>query len=238
MTFRLRPADERGHADHGWLFAKHSFSFADYHDPAHTGFRSLRVINEDRIAPSRGFSPHPHRDMEIFTYVIDGALEHKDSMGNGRVLRPGQVQVMSAGTGVVHSEFNPDPAHPTHLFQIWIRPAVTGVAPRYSEWQPSSTAADAPKILVISPDGRDGSASIHQDALVHLLRLEPGVTVEHESRPGRGQWLQMMTGALALSCGDEHAELRSGDAVAAESPGRYAVTAREKTLALWFDLGA
>jgi len=160
----VRRASERGHADHGWLNTYHTFSFADYYDPAHMGFRSLRVINDDRVAPGRGFGAHPHRDMEIFSYVLEGTLEHKDSMGNGRQLKPGQIQLMSAGRGVTYSEFNPSPAQPLHFLQIWIQPRERILVPSYTEWHPKPEHIHAPKVLIISADGRDGSATIHQDA--------------------------------------------------------------------------
>ena len=160
----VRPADERGAADHGWLKSRFTFSFADYHDPRHMGFRTLRVINDDRVAPGMGFGTHPHRDMEIFSYVLQGTIEHKDSMGNGRQLKPGQIQLMSAGSGVTHSEFNPSRDEELHLLQIWIKPRERGISPRYTEWHPAAEHDDAPKVLVISPDGREGSATIMQDA--------------------------------------------------------------------------
>src|SRR5512138_2887123 len=150
---RVRRAEDRGHADHGWLDSHHTFSFADYYDPAQMGFRSLRVINDDRVAPGMGFGTHPHRDMEIFSYVLEGVLEHKDSLGNGRQLKPGQIQLMSAGRGVAHSEFNPSRKDPLHFLQVWIEPRQRGLTPSYTEWQPLSHHAETPKVLVISPDG-------------------------------------------------------------------------------------
>src|SRR5215204_4524711 len=155
----IRQSNARGHADHGWLDSHHTFSFAEYYDPAQMGFRSLRVINEDRVAPGGGFPMHPHRDMEIFSFVLEGALQHKDSMGNGSVLGPGQVQLMGAGTGVLHSEYNPT-QEPAHFLQIWIQPKQKSLAPRYTEWQPDPTLGNAQKVLVISPDGREKSATI------------------------------------------------------------------------------
>lgn len=231
-TLTIRRADERGHADHGWLDSHHSFSFADYYDPAHMGFRSLRVINDDRIAPGMGFGTHPHRDMEIFSYVLEGALEHKDSLGNGRVLRPGQIQLMSAGQGVTHSEFNPSATEPMRLLQIWIHPRQRGLTPSYTEWHPQRGNADEPKVLVISPDGRDGSATIHQDAEVYRLRLKPGQRVSHELRPGRGAWLQIATGRATLN----GVALETGDGASSEASGTLTLTATEPTEALLFDL--
>jgi redox-sensitive bicupin YhaK (pirin superfamily) len=232
VTLNLRRADERGHANHGWLETHHTFSFADYYDPAHMGFRSLRVINDDRIAPGMGFGTHPHRDMEIFSYVLEGALEHQDSLGNGRILRPGQIQLMSAGRGVTHSEFNPSPTEPMRLLQIWILPRQRGLAPSYTEWHPQPGHGDAPKVLVISPDGRDGSATIHQDAEVYRVLLKPGQSVSHALRPGRGAWLQMATGKAEL----HGLMLREGDGASTEEPGTLTITANEPTEALLFDL--
>ncbi len=229
---QIRRAAERGRADHGWLLAQHSFSFADYYDPAHTGFRSLRVMNEDVIAPGRGFGTHPHRDMEIFSYVLEGALEHKDSLGNGRSIRPGQIQLMSAGRGVTHSEFNPSASEPTHLLQIWIRPRARNLTPRYHEWQPPSALVAPPKVLVISADGRDGSAVIQQDADVYRVLLQPGQTIAHDLSAGRGAWLQVVRGTLALN----GAPLAAGDGASTEQPGRLTVTATEPAEALLFDL--
>jgi redox-sensitive bicupin YhaK (pirin superfamily) len=228
----IRRANERGHADHGWLNSYHTFSFADYYDPAHTGFRSLRVINDDRVAPGQGFGTHPHRDMEIFSYVLEGTLEHKDSMGNGRQLKPGKIQLMSAGRGVTHSEFNPSRTEPLHFLQIWIEPRERGLTPSYTEWHPQPEHADAAKVLVISPDGRDGSATIHQDADIYLLRLQPGQTVTHELKAGRGAWLHVAEGALTLN----GVELTTGDGASTEEPGALTLTATAPTEAFLFDL--
>jgi redox-sensitive bicupin YhaK (pirin superfamily) len=228
----LRPAAERGHADHGWLDTWHSFSFANYYDPAHMGFRSLRVINQDRIAAGAGFPTHPHRDMEIFSYVLEGTLRHADSMGNSRDLRPGQIQLMSAGSGVTHSEFNPSRTEGTHILQIWIHPHTKGLPPTYTEWHPSE-GPSASKALVISPDGRDGSASIRQDAFVHRLLLGPGERVEHELGAGRGLWLQVIRGSLHLN----EAALVPGDGASAETAATYEIVAGgEPVEALLFDL--
>ncbi|MEQ1859556.1 MAG: pirin family protein [Chthoniobacteraceae bacterium] len=227
----IRKATDRGHAEHGWLDSWHTFSFADYHDPAHMGFRSLRVINDDHIAPHMGFGMHPHRDMEIFSYVLAGALQHKDSMGNGSVLRPGQIQLMSAGTGVQHSEFNPA-KEATHILQIWITPAKRGLAPGYTEWHPKPEHESAEKVLVISSDGREGSATIHQDADIFRLRLKAGGQVTHELLPGRGVWVQVAGGALTLN----DSALAAGDGASTETAGRLTFRASEDAEALLFDL--
>lgn len=231
-TLNVRRANERGHGDHGWLNSYHSFSFADYYDPAHMGFRSLRVINDDRVAPGRGFGTHPHRDMEIFSYVLEGALQHKDSMGNGRVLHPGEIQLMSAGRGVAHSEFNPSETDGLHFLQIWIQPRERGLTPSYTEWRPKADQASAPKVLVISPDGRDGSATIHQEAEVYRIRLQPGQTVTHELKQGRGAWLQVAEGALTLN----GVALSTGDGASTEEPGTLTLNATTTTEALLLDL--
>ena len=229
---KIRRANERGHADHGWLNTYHTFSFADYYDPAHMGFRSLRVINDDRVAPGQGFGTHPHRDMEIFSYVLEGTLEHKDSMGNGRQLKPGQIQLISAGRGITHSEFNPSPTEPLHFLQIWLQPRQRGLTPSYTEWHPKPEHGDAAKVLVISPDGRDGSATIHQDADIYRIRLQPGQTVTHDLKAGQGAWLHVAEGALTLN----GVELTTGDAASTEEPGKLTVTASEPTQAILFDL--
>lgn len=228
----IRRADARGHADHGWLNSHHTFSFADYYDPEHMGFRSLRVLNDDRVAPGQGFGMHPHRDMEIFSYVLEGTLEHKDSMGNGQQLKPGQIQLMSAGRGITHSEYNPSRVEPLHFLQIWIQPRERGLIPRYTEWHPKPEHADNPKVLVISPDGRDGSATIHQDADIYRIRLKPGQTVTHNLTAGRGAWLHVAEGALALN----GVPLVTGDGLSTEEPGTLTLASTQPTEAILFDL--
>ncbi|MBM3975950.1 MAG: pirin family protein [Planctomycetes bacterium] len=232
MTSTLRPAAERGRADFGWLDSRHTFGFGEYHDPAHMGFRALRVINEDRVAPGRGFGTHPHHDMEIFTYVLSGALEHKDSMGHGRVLKPGEIQLMSAGRGVTHSEFNPSRGEPLHLLQVWIVPDQRGLVPSYTEWHPDERRARDAKVLVISPDGREASARIHQQAFVYRLRLAPGAIVEHELAPGRGAWIQVARGSLQF----DGLTLGPGDGISCESAGALSMRALADAEALLFDL--
>ncbi|MBX3463602.1 MAG: pirin family protein [Planctomycetes bacterium] len=232
MPLTIRRAADRGHGRHGWLDSRHTFSFADYHEPAHMGFRSLRVLNEDRVEPGQGFSTHPHRDMEIFSYVLAGALEHRDSMGNGRVLKPGEIQLMSAGTGVTHSEFNPSATEPLHFLQIWILPAQRGLRPGYTEWKPTGNAVEAKDVVVISPDGRDGSAVIHQDVVVRRLRLAQGDAVPHEVAPGRAMWLQVARGQIAI--GDDR--LQAGDGASTSSTGRLTLRAEAPAEALLFDL--
>lgn len=229
----VRRSEERGHANHGWLDSYHTFSFADYYDPAHMAFRSLRVINDDRIAAGGGFPSHPHRDMEIFSYVLEGQLAHQDSMGNKRVLEPGQIQLMSAGKGVLHSEYNPSPGT-THMLQIWITPRERGLEPGYTEWHPAPGTENDPKVLVISPDGRDRSATIHQDADVYRVRLAPGESIQHDLAAGRGLWLHVARGSARV--GD--VDLAGGDAVSSETPGNYEISAGSEPLeALLFDIG-
>jgi redox-sensitive bicupin YhaK (pirin superfamily) len=233
MPLTIRRAAERGHARHGWLDSHHTFSFADYHDPAHMGFRSLRVINEDRVQAGRGFGTHPHRDMEIFSYVLAGSLQHQDSMGNGRVLAPGEIQLMSAGTGVTHSEKNPSEREGLHFLQVWIQPDRRGLRPGYTEWKPDPAAAQAKDVVVISPDGRNGSAVIHQDAIVRRLRLDAGDSVSHVVAPGRGMWLQLIRGRLRTGDQDVH----PGDGASTETAGTLSLLAAEPVEALLFDLG-
>lgn len=227
----LRPSAARGHADHGWLDTFHTFSFADYHDPAHMGFRALRVINEDRVAPGMGFGTHPHRDMEILTYILAGRLAHKDSMGHGREIAPGQLQAMSAGTGITHSEFNPSRTDPVHLLQIWLLPDKKGHTPRYAEWSPNAGENRALTLLT-SPDGREGSAAIHQDARLYLVKLDAGAALTHPLATGRAAWLQVMRGSLTLN---GHA-LGAGDGAAVESESALALHGTADAEALLFDL--
>src|SRR5436190_24217117 len=196
VLMKIRKANERGHAEHGWLDSYHTFSFADYYDPQWMDFRSLRVINDDLVLPGKGFGTHPHRDMEIITYILSGALEHKDSMGNGRVIRTGDVQYMAAGTGVLHSEFNPSKDEAVHLLQIWIMPDQKGVKPGYGER--SMTKAAAGQLhLVTSKTGRDGSIAINQDADLWLAKLDASNRVEHKLAPGRHAWVHVAEGEVS-----------------------------------------
>jgi redox-sensitive bicupin YhaK (pirin superfamily) len=234
LRLNIRRAGERGHANHGWLDSWHTFSFADYYDPDHMGFRSLRVINDDRVAGGGGFPTHPHRDMEIFSYLLAGSLAHKDSMGNSRVLKPGAIQLMRAGSGVRHSEFNPSPTEPAHLLQIWITPDSRGLTPAYTEWTPVPGRENDIKTLVISSDGRDGSATIAQDASIYLLKLRPGTTTSHELTTGRGLWLHVAKGSVSVN----GTVLLAGDAVSLEEAGEIEISATDEVSeAILFDLG-
>lgn len=197
--FTLRKAQDRGHANHGWLDTWHTFSFAQYHDPAHMGFSDLRVINDDRVQPGQGFGTHGHRDMEIITYVLDGALEHKDSMGNGSVIRPGNVQRMSAGRGVRHSEFNASTTEPVHLLQIWIEPNVTGIDPGYEEKHFTGDEKRGQLRLIASPDGTAGSVTIHQDARVYAALLDGADTVTHTLAAGRKAYVHVARGSVTVN---------------------------------------
>ncbi|MGL4513623.1 MAG: pirin family protein [Lacipirellulaceae bacterium] len=214
----VRPSTERGAFDHGWLDTRHTFSFGEYQDRAHSGFRALRVINEDRVAAAEGFGTHGHRDMEILSYVVSGALAHHDSMGNGSTIAAGAWQQMSAGLGVTHSEHNPSPDEPAHFYQVWVRPDASGHAPRYAELSAEATAArsEGKLGLVASPDGRDGSMPIHQDATVWLARLRAAGAVEHPLAPGRGAWVQVVRGEVRLEAAGEAAQLAAGDGAALE----------------------
>jgi redox-sensitive bicupin YhaK (pirin superfamily) len=195
----LRPAQERGHTEIGWLDSRHSFSFGDYMDPQHISFGPLRVINDDRVAPGAGFGMHPHCDMEIITYVLDGELEHRDSMGNGAVLHPGDVQVMTAGTGIVHSEFNPSEKSEVRLVQIWIMPEKRGLTPGYADHSFEAEAKPGELRLVASKNPHDGALKINQDANVFVAKLEPARTLKHELQPGRSAWLQVLRGTVKLN---------------------------------------
>ncbi len=230
--FTIRRSSERGHANHGWLDTYHTFSFADYYDPAHMGFRSLRVIIQDIVAPGAGFPTHPHREMEIFSYVVSGTIAHKDSMGNGRELQPGQIQLMSAGTGVTHSEFNPSRTEPLLLLQIWIQPNQNRLEPSYTEWHPPADSENNSKVLVISADGRENSATIHQDADIYRVKLKAGDSITHNLTNGRGLWLQLIKGELMT----HEISLFPGDAASTEIPGTATFSATKDAEALLFDL--
>ena len=212
----VRPSEERGPADFGWLKARHSFSFGQYYDPAHMGFRALRVINEDRVAAGAGFPTQGYRDMEIVTYLLDGALEHKDSMGNGETILPGEVQAMSAGTGVMHSEFNPSSVNPTHLLQIWLLPDKPGHTPRYDQ-KMFDRAEKLNKLrLVVSPDGADGSIFVHQDTKLYASILAAGKSVSLDLAPKRHAWVQVARGEIALG----EIVLKAGDGAAVSEETR------------------
>jgi len=230
---RYRDRMARGESRTGWLESRHSFSFADYHDPQEMGFRTLRVINEDRVIPGAGFPAHRHRDMEIITYVLEGALEHKDSLGNGTIIRPGEVQRMSAGTGIVHSEFNPSMAEPVHFLQIWVIPDRMGLRPSYE--QKAFPVAERRGRLrrAADPEGRDGAVILHQQAQLFLGALAAGERVAHELAPGRGAWLQVAQGIVALN----GTELRQGDGAAIEGEPVLAIAAETDAEVLLFDLG-
>ncbi len=228
----VRPAAERGHFDHGWLDTSHTFSFASYHDPQHMGFRALRVINEDRVQPGEGFGTHAHRDMEILTWVLEGALEHKDSMGNGSVIRPGDIQRMSAGTGVTHSEFNPSGEAPVHLLQIWLLPNQRGLLPSYEEKRFPPEALRGRLALIAAGDGRQGAVTIHQDADLWTARLGPGQSVRHNLKPGRHAWLQVARGAVSLS----GRTLGAGDGAALTDEPALEISATAPAEVLLFDL--
>jgi redox-sensitive bicupin YhaK (pirin superfamily) len=212
---KIRPAAERGLAQHGWLESRHTFSFADFYDPSQMGFRALRVINDDRVAAGKGFGRHPHRDMEILSYVLEGALAHQDSTGTQGVIRPGDVQRMSAGSGVFHSEFNASKTEPVHFLQIWIEPSQMGVQPGYEQKTFSTPDKQGRLRVVASSDGRDGSVKIHADAVVYASVLAPGETARLELRPGRHAWVHVARGSVRLSGRDgEVRELHDGDGVA------------------------
>ncbi len=228
----IRKAADRGHADHGWLNTHHTFSFGSYLDPAHVHFRALRVMNEDFVAPGQGFGTHPHENMEIVTYVLAGALEHKDSMGNGEVLRPGEFQRMSAGTGITHSEFNPSPTEPVHLYQIWLFPKEKGIEPSYEQKRFAEEERQNHLRLVASSDAAENSLLIHQDTRIFLSTLESGKHVTHELASGRHAWLQVLRGSVSLN----GQELQTSDGAAVSEENRLTITATEDAEILLFDL--
>lgn len=228
----VRPAAERGHADFGWLDSRHSFSFGQYHDPRHMGFGPLRVINDDRVAAGHGFGAHPHRDMEIVTYVLEGALEHKDSLGSGSVMRPGDVQRMSAGTGIRHSEYNHSATEPVHFLQIWIEPERTGLKPSYAQAHVEPADRQGQLVLVASRDGRAGSLSLNQDADIHVAALAPGEAVSHTAAAGRRLWLQVAKGSVRLNGQD----LMEGDGAALVDEPALEIEGVEPAEIMLFDM--
>jgi quercetin 2,3-dioxygenase len=231
----LRKSSDRGHANFGWLDSRHTFSFGQYHDPAHMGFGALRVINDDRVAAGGGFGTHPHANMEIITYVLDGALEHKDSLGTGSIIRPGEVQAMSAGTGITHSEFNASKSEPVHFLQIWIVPNDTGVKPRYQQKAFTTPSLPDKLQLVGSTTGRDGSLALHADVEMFSAKLDPNDSVAFDVKPGRTAWLQVARGAANLN----GQPLVAGDGVAISAPSALQLAATTaNTEVLLFDLAA
>jgi redox-sensitive bicupin YhaK (pirin superfamily) len=227
-----RKSSDRGYADHGWLKSHHSFSFADYHDPQQMGWGALRVINEDRVAAGKGFGTHGHRDMEIISYVLDGQLQHKDNMGNGTIIRPGDVQRMSAGTGVRHSEFNPAPDAPVHFLQIWIEPEQTGIVPGYEQKFFTVEDKRGQLRLIASRDGREGSATIHQDASLYACLLNTGEQVSHQIAPDRIAYLHLVSGSVRVN----GIPLNTGDAAKIKAEQALLITAVEDSELLLFDL--
>jgi quercetin 2,3-dioxygenase len=228
----VRRASDRGQGQYGWLDTRHTFSFNNYHDPRHMSFRVLRVMNEDWIAPGQGFGTHGHRDMEIITYVLEGALAHKDSLGNGSVLRPGEFQRMTAGTGIEHSEFNPSDSEPVHLYQIWLFPDRRGLPPSYDQRAFPGEERKARLRVVASPDGRDGSLTIYQDAEVFLTTLDAGEHVTHTLAPGRHAWIQVMRGAVKL----DNLDLAAGDGAAVSDLSSVTLMAAQSSEVMLFDL--
>ena len=228
----IRRSEERGHARHGWLDSFHSFSFAEYHDPRHMGFGPLRVINEDRVQPGQGFGTHGHRDMEIISYVLEGGLAHKDSMGNGSVIRPGDVQRMSAGTGVRHSEYNASDKDPVHFLQIWIEPSVRNAPPGYEEKHFGPESKRGKLRLIASPDGRDGSVTIRQDAYLHASLLDGADVVEFQQRPGRRTYVHVIRGEVTVN----GQPLGGGDALKIEGEAKVRLESARDAEVLLFDL--
>ncbi len=231
----MRPAAERGHVQLGWLDTWHTFSFGEYYDPAHMGFRPLRVLNEDYVQPGQGFGMHPHRDMEIITYLLAGQLQHKDSMGNGSVIRPGEVQRMSAGSGILHSEFNPSTTELVHLLQIWLLPEQKGIVPSYEQKAFSTAERQGALRLIAARDGRDGAVTIHQDAALYATLLDPGAEVGHDLAPGRHAWVQVARGRALVN----GLPMAPGDGAAVSDERRLVIAGGEgpeRTELLLFDL--
>lgn len=233
---KVRDRNSRGHTEIGWLDSRHSFSFGDYHDPNQMGFRSLRVINDDRVIPGAGFPTHGHRDMEIISYVVDGALEHKDSMGTGSIIKPGDVQRMTAGTGVTHSEFNPSAEEGARFLQIWIVPEKTGLEPSYEQKTFGDDARVDQLCLVVDPQGRDGAVTVHQDVQVYASTLTENGQVRHAIAPGRHVWVQVVRGVLDVAAGDQKDELREGDGLALSDVDSLTLSSRVGAEVLVFDL--
>jgi len=229
---RVRKAEERGHADHGWLDTYHTFSFAGYQDPEHTRFHALRVMNEDVVQPGQGFGTHPHRDMEIVTYVLEGALEHKDSMGNGEVLRAGEFQRMSAGSGITHSEFNPSETEPVHLYQIWLFPELKGIEPSYEQKRFPDNEQHNQLRLVASPGAEQGALSIHQNAQIYLSQIEQGKSVSHSIAFGRHAWLQVLRGSVLLN----EVPLNTSDGAGISDVQELKIQATDNAEIMLFDL--
>jgi quercetin 2,3-dioxygenase len=228
----IRKSDERGHANHGWLDTRFTFSFADYYDSKHVHFRTLRVMNDDRVAGGGGFPMHPHRDMEIITYVLEGALEHRDSMGNGSVIKPGDIQYMSAGTGVTHSEFNASETEPVHLYQIWMFPEKQGLKPAYGQQNFGEAEKRGKLRLLVSPDGRDGSVKIRQDNDLYATVLGAGESVKHELKPERHAYVQVARGSVTLN----GKRLDQGDGAAISDEKTLNLTGEKNAEVLLFDL--
>jgi redox-sensitive bicupin YhaK (pirin superfamily) len=229
---QIRKAADRGASRLDWLDSRHTFSFADYYDPRQMGFRALRVINEDRIGPGAGFPPHPHRDMEIITYVLTGAVEHRDSLGNGSVIRPGEIQRMSAGAGIVHSEFNASASQPLHLLQIWLTPGERGLAAGYEQRPFARERARGQFALIAGPKGGADAVTIHLDATLSVAMLEPDTSTEHELKPGRHAWLQVARGGVNI----DGQRMTAGDGAAVSGQNAVLITAAESSEVLLFDL--
>lgn len=232
----IRRSDDRGRGRHGWLDSRHTFSFANYHDPKFVGFHDLLVINEDRVAPGAGFGTHPHEEMEIISYVLEGAIEHKDSTGTGAVLRPGEVQRMSAGTGIAHSEFNPSKTEPPHFLQIWITPGTQGLPPSYEQKEYAAAERKNRLRLIGSRDAREGSVTIHQEVDLYTSLLAARETVEHSLGSGRAAWIQLVRGAIDVAGESGKVEMKAGDGIAIERERTLRIAGAEDAEFLLFDL--